>query len=238
MKDQYFGDINDYRKYGLLRALAAGGEFPIAVCWMLTPSDGSSDGRFVEYLSDPGDFWDLDPPLYDFLQDAVLREGDRRVAVLEGTDLIPGARYWSALTPDGALARRRFFDEFTAFASGASLVFFDPDNGMEVPSVPFGLRNSNKYLYWSEAQRTYDRGHSLLVYQHFPRVERRNYTRSRAASFADRCPGSGVTSLSTSRVVFFLVAQPEHGAALTSALARIEERWSSQVSVQTHAFPG
>ena len=30
MKDQYFGDINDYRKYGLLRALQAGSGLGLA----------------------------------------------------------------------------------------------------------------------------------------------------------------------------------------------------------------
>ena len=35
MKNQYFGDINDYRKYGLLRILTNGGEVDTAVCWML-----------------------------------------------------------------------------------------------------------------------------------------------------------------------------------------------------------
>ena len=33
MKDQYFGDINDYRKYGLLRPIIASSG------WMLTPDD-------------------------------------------------------------------------------------------------------------------------------------------------------------------------------------------------------
>jgi len=36
MKNQYFGDINDYRKYGLLRCFAEAG-LNIGVCWMLTP---------------------------------------------------------------------------------------------------------------------------------------------------------------------------------------------------------
>lgn len=45
MKEQYVGDISDYRKYALLRALSAGGEVRIGVCWMLTPPDGSSDGN-------------------------------------------------------------------------------------------------------------------------------------------------------------------------------------------------
>ena len=39
MKNQYFGDINDYRKYGLLRILSTYGPIKTAVCWMLTPDD-------------------------------------------------------------------------------------------------------------------------------------------------------------------------------------------------------
>ncbi|MHA1553313.1 MAG: hypothetical protein ACTSU0_02760, partial [Alphaproteobacteria bacterium] len=45
MKEQYLGDINDYRKYALLRALADHGRVKIGACWMLTPSDGGNDGR-------------------------------------------------------------------------------------------------------------------------------------------------------------------------------------------------
>jgi hypothetical protein len=41
MKDQYFADINDYRKYGLLRILGEG--LRVGVCWMLTKPDGSGD---------------------------------------------------------------------------------------------------------------------------------------------------------------------------------------------------
>lgn len=51
MKEQYVGDISDYRKYALLRALSAGGANRIGVCWMLTPSDGSSDGNKLGYLA-------------------------------------------------------------------------------------------------------------------------------------------------------------------------------------------
>ena len=34
MKDQYFGDINDYRKYGILRALQSKGQRTLLVAWM------------------------------------------------------------------------------------------------------------------------------------------------------------------------------------------------------------
>lgn len=53
MKNQYFGDINDYHKYGLLRLLGGGGELATAVCWMLTPDDGRSDGGHTGYLHAP-----------------------------------------------------------------------------------------------------------------------------------------------------------------------------------------
>jgi hypothetical protein len=53
MKDRYFGDINDYRKYGLLRALQSYGDGHLLVAWMLTPDDGGRDGGLRSYLDDP-----------------------------------------------------------------------------------------------------------------------------------------------------------------------------------------
>jgi hypothetical protein len=53
MKNQYFGDKNDYRKYGLLRILADAGRLSIGICWMLTQDDGRTDGQFISYLREP-----------------------------------------------------------------------------------------------------------------------------------------------------------------------------------------
>ena len=36
MKDKYFGDVNDYKKYILLRLLSKNGKLKVMVCWMLT----------------------------------------------------------------------------------------------------------------------------------------------------------------------------------------------------------
>jgi hypothetical protein len=51
VKNQYFGDINDYRKYGLLRLLTNRGEIRTAVCWMLTRDDESIDGNLTPLTS-------------------------------------------------------------------------------------------------------------------------------------------------------------------------------------------
>ena len=56
MKNQYFGDVNDYRKYGLLRILTGFGSMTSCVCWMLTADDGRPDGGQVDYLLKPA-FW-------------------------------------------------------------------------------------------------------------------------------------------------------------------------------------
>ncbi len=53
MKHQYFGDINDYRKYGLLRALSQASGLSLGVCWLLTAPDARPDGEFRNYLEQP-----------------------------------------------------------------------------------------------------------------------------------------------------------------------------------------
>lgn len=71
MKNQYFGDINDYRKYGLLRILADSGKLKIGICWMLTSDDKRSDGRRISYLQSPSKWSDYDKDLFEQLKDCV-----------------------------------------------------------------------------------------------------------------------------------------------------------------------
>ena len=66
MKNQYVGDIGDYGKYGLLRFLASNG-IKIGVNWYLTEDDGSTDGKFVNYLTE-GKGKDRDPELFEALR--------------------------------------------------------------------------------------------------------------------------------------------------------------------------
>ena len=55
MQDRYTGDIGDYVKCGLLRALAGGRN--LGVAWYLFPDeDHNSDGRHIDYLGQP-DLW-------------------------------------------------------------------------------------------------------------------------------------------------------------------------------------
>ena len=52
MKEQHVGDLNDYRKYALIRRLAKS-NLRVGVCWMLTPPDNRPDRRKMGYLDQP-----------------------------------------------------------------------------------------------------------------------------------------------------------------------------------------
>ena len=53
MKNQYFGDVNDFRKYGLLRTLQRASGLAVGVCWFLTIDDHAGDGERRNYLTNP-----------------------------------------------------------------------------------------------------------------------------------------------------------------------------------------
>ena len=137
MKNQYFGDIGDYGKYGLLRFLAQNG-VKIAVNWYLTANDGSGDGKHVSYL-EKQDWRDrkCDPELFDLLNEMV-SSGNRDILSFEEKDMIPGAKYYhEPLDYSGiksAKEKKAFREKWHSNAiqvcSGAELVFLDPDNGL------------------------------------------------------------------------------------------------------------
>ena len=97
MKNQYFGDINDYRKYGLLRAILRASGLRTLVAWMLTPDDQRSDGNFVSYLENSARWSHHDPDLFRHLQEVLAHGAPRHVDLMERSSLLPGAKYCSAV---------------------------------------------------------------------------------------------------------------------------------------------
>lgn len=85
MQDRYTGDIGDYIKYALLRALSPG--LKLGVAWYLYPDeDHNSDGKHVQYLEDPQRWRHLDPELFDALKRIVA--SDRSVSAVQNAGLI------------------------------------------------------------------------------------------------------------------------------------------------------
>jgi hypothetical protein len=225
MKNHYFGDVNDYRKYGLIRALTGQGTLNSMICWMLTEDDDRADGGKLDYLLKQDTWRGYDEELFDTLREAVVFKGERSVRVAKEKDIIPGADYYEALLTDDKIERSEYFAQFLLEAHGKDLYFFDPDNGMEVASVPFGRKHSSKYLYWQELKGIHEKGASVLIYQHFPHVKRDAFIARRAVEFQKRTTFEEIISFRTPHVVFFLLALEKHMEVFTSAIHHLVNRW-------------
>jgi hypothetical protein len=237
LKDQYFGDVNDYRKYGLLRALQAASGLKLGVCWLRTANDSRPDGEFRDYLRTPERFRVHDPALFDALTRLLHSGASRSVELAEAWDLLSGAAYHHDVLGDDALDRLRYFATARERLATCPLLFFDPDNGIEVGSVGYGRKGSAKYVYWRELEDAVRRGHSIVVYQHFRR-ERRDHFLHRLAGELHRRLGAGrVLAFRTAHVVFFLVARPEHVPLFSSAPDLIQRRWAGQIVAVDSSVP-
>jgi len=204
MKDQYFSDINDYRKYGLLRAILRVSGFCFLVAWMLTPNDGSTGGKFISYLESPDTWPPHDPILFRKIKELLSSGSERRIGLIENTNLLPNVEYFSSLVPDAAFERGFCFDSLVRQAHGSNFVFLGPDNGLEVKSRPYGCKGSSKYLYWREVDALWHSGKSLLIYQHFIREERLHFIQRMLKTLSDTVPDSFVEAFATPHVVFFM----------------------------------
>lgn len=188
---------------------------------MLTPNDQRNDGKFTRYLSQPNQWKKYDPELFDFLHQTVLVENRREIRVLESTSIIPNAKYHATLLRDSVAERSMYFDEMLKRFAESDLIFFDPDNGLEVRSVPQGRPKSSKYLYYDEVANVFRRGYSLLIYQHFPRTEHYQFIKLTGNNIKQSASEAEIYALATKTVVYFLVSQPKHATQFREAIGQI-----------------
>lgn len=234
MKDRYFGDIYDYVKYSLIRQLADPEGSSTVVCWMLTKDNGGSDGRRTKYLREPEKWSSFEPTIFDFLRRQVMVQKTRNVRAIEKGKILPNCRFYSEILTDDSIQRQRYFDQFLGFSRGAPLVFFDPDNGLEVKSVKHGRRNSSKYLYLSEIERAIRAKHSVLIYQHLPPQPRRPFTGRVVRMLLRTCPSGIVYAIQSRKVAFFLVPQRDSLPRFRKAVSAIERTWAGVLTVSRH----
>ena len=192
MQDRYVGDLGDFGKYGLLKALCscresvAGPRSSLGVVWYLVPDEGhNQDGKYVQYLvpsaRNQEQFRSCDPVLYDVLGEIVC-SGRRSVASIREREVLPaGTRYYDPpLTFDGLSGsvagvqwqrsefRSAWLEGALEFTAPCELVFMDPDNGFEVRVGAYEKRGP-KYVFFTELMPYLDRGQSLVVYHHMSR---------------------------------------------------------------------
>lgn len=209
MKNQYVADINDYRKYALLRKLSNRGAIRTCICWMLTPDDSRTDGKFTSYLNSPAKWKHYDPCLFDCLAECI-KEKKRDIEQIESSGILSNTIFHSDTITDTPQERINYFVCLHKLLDDVDLVFFDPDNGLEIKSRPYGSKNSSKYLFWHEVKEVYQAGLSVLVYQHFRREPRDQFIDHLVLEFHERFEGSEVFSFRTPYALFLLASQSKH----------------------------
>jgi hypothetical protein len=237
VKDQYFGDVNDFRKYGLLRLLVIPDRLRLGVCWMLTAPDGKKDGNRRDYLGHPEKYKYRDPALFDWLRQVVEVEEDLHMARIEGSSLLGSALFKSEVLTDNESKRNEYFSECATRFAGCDLIFFDPDNGLEVKSTQRGHKGSCKFLYWDEACATFDAGSSVLIYQHFIREKRDAYVARMAMELQRRTRAAAVFSYSTPHVLFLLASHKRHATGFRRQLAVLPSFWAPKQIVGVEHTP-
>ena len=239
MKNQYVGDINDYRKYGLLRILSKLDKVRMAVCWMLTQDDQRSDGGKTAYLQKPDRWKDYDKELFDSLSQCLKDPKKRNVQWVKNAKILPDSTvFYSPWVPKNERKRKDYFSRLYKRLSAppdsaptCNLVFFDPDNGLEIKSKRRGRIGSCKYLYMDEIKRTFGRRFSLLIYQHFPREKRDLFIERRATELIELTQAKKVFSLRTGHTVFFLVPLPGFEDDFQGQCKKVTEVWGAEIQI-------
>jgi len=236
MQDRYVGDVGDFVKYGLIRALNDAG-LSVGLAWYRVPDEShNDDGRHVSYLKNSL-FRQCDHDLHDTMKRIVDTENRRVEAVEQSRILGKGTKFHN--TPlsfddlprlpskNGRLLRQKrknvWMKEVTDTIEGCDIVFFDPDNGLEVKSVKPLTKKAPKYLFWSDLEPFVEKQQSLVIYNHASRQGTvSNQVKRRTKEISDRIPyGKNAVSLLSRRYsirCFYVIPANRHKAACESAV--------------------
>jgi hypothetical protein len=231
VKDQYVGDIGDFEKYSLLRALQRASGLPLVVCWMLTRPDATGEGAKTDYLAAPKRYRHLEPHVFDSLRELVLG-GSRSTGAVEAAAVFEGAVFLRRQLLDDLVSRRALLEDIhDAAANRPSLVFFDPDIGIAPKSVRKGGKRSSMYLFHDELTAVFAGGHSLVVYQHFAREPRVRFLSRTFDEIRAHAHPASQFAVYSGRVAFLVLAQATAASSLRAAADQVVRLWAPRLTL-------
>lgn len=235
MQNRYVGDIGDYLKLGILRALAPG--YRLGVAWWLYPDENhNTDGRHIGYLDRPDQWRHYDPDLFDALGQ-IVSAGQRHVRSLETAGLLPDAIFHGDTIPtSGPITQRRqarqeWFQAVCQTLQEAGLVFLDPDNGLEPAGFSHGSGKAGKSITLAELRELHPPGRCVIVYHH--QTRRSGGHDAEIEFWAERLREAGFNRVDALRAkpysprVFFLLDAPDD---VRRRAEQIEQRWRGLIS--------
>lgn len=227
MQDAYVGDIGDYGKYGLLRNIR-NTSLHIAINWYrvnLTSINKQKDGKYINYLSQPELYRKYDAKLFDELHRIVINEQNRKIEEVEAIDIGGSFFFSKAISQNRELWHRDGLSE----TQKADIVFLDPDNGLATKKMMGNKSYSEKHVLWNELKDYYDRGQSVILYQHRPQMTKRDIVIEQIVDFdktylkADMLLGLEFPKF-TNRYYFFF-CHNKHAGELKKSVDNMNINW-------------
>ena len=226
MQNRYTGDIGDFGKLGLLRQMQASG-LSVGVNWYLVPDEThNSDGRHVQYLGIEN-YRQCDELLWLELKN-IVDSGKREVLALQNQRILK-AKYYSELLDlsnkskaERTLTRKLWHKKALNSLFGLDIVFFDPDNGLLVPSA-LGTSKENKFVEPNELLDFFQQGSSIIYYQHKARRPDSFYSEQhyRLAKHFEGSFSFGLKFTKTSQRYYFFIVQPSHREVAHEAIYKM-----------------
>lgn len=226
MQDRYVGDVGDFGKYGLLNEICkkSNGGVRLGINWFYVTREEKQrgDGRYIGYLSDENKdsrkYAACFPDLYDKLKGIV--NGRRSIKEIEKGLILPKETifYSKPLLPrenpsEREEDRKNWLGESLSQLKSADIIFLDPDNGIQTDKVRKTQIKATKYVFKDEIKEYYERGKSLIIYNHRDRKPKSEYDRKITDSLGQIKSLNGIKVLRFKRVSvrdFIFLIQKDH----------------------------
>ena len=173
MQDRFVGDVGDFGKYGLLRALtgihpAAKPRLSLGVVWYVPSRTVGSrtDGKHTSYLQRPDLYRGCDPDLFDRL--GKITRTARKLGTVQGSEVLGNtSTFFDDPIPPDPTRRERWITRALDTVEANAIVLLDPDKGLAPPSAS---QSSPEHAYLSEVERFVERGQTVIIYHHLGRT--------------------------------------------------------------------
>ena len=170
MKNQWFGDIHDFRKYGLL-AFLSNCYNNIYIDWMLTKDiPDTKDGKIVKFAgTNRKNYWapatagKIQKQIWEYLHNFHMKPDNIR-HVSYGMQFLShfnnNCNFFSSL--DYEWNNKQFI------LSQQHLIFFDADNGLanNIPNKKIKTESDPRYITCEKIDQYLNKQFSVLIYQH------------------------------------------------------------------------
>jgi hypothetical protein len=225
MKNQYFGDNKDLFTYDLIfQIMRAGLAGHFTFIPMLTPDNDRRHGK--KYNRDKARAGNKNVELMAFL-DACVHEGRRNIEEVKeffARYEIEMTIYYGKESHFSLQNRKEYFTQIDDRLLENSLIFVDPDIGLEVRNP------GEEHLLYSEVKSLYermDRSSILMIFQHFPRRARQRYLNMRAEELKEKVLGDYPVCIDDNEAIFFFLTKDRDlENSLITAIGEYTESYS------------